>query len=235
MNMKTISWGKSKLVLLGSVLFLSSFFFGGQAKAVAPIQWSGAGDGINFSHADNWVGGVAPTASDTALVTTTGAIVIDTDTEVAKLAITSSFTGSVTLASGVSVTTTNELLLQGGSFIFGNTNTINVGGDFGVSSTVNMASGTLNLSGNFIATTTFSASAGTVNFNGAGKSISSPGSVNLTFPALNINGNTTLLYSVTTTGNITVASTKTFALGAFNLITNSSINNSGTISHAQEE
>ncbi|MCX6779638.1 MAG: hypothetical protein NT034_00455 [Candidatus Magasanikbacteria bacterium] len=232
MNTKVFLSSRTKMLLLGSVLFLSSMFFGGHANA-AFKSWNGAGDGVTFSSGANWTGGVAPTSADSVGITSSSnSISIDTNTTVVDLITGGTFTGSLTLASGVSVTTTGNLALNAGTFNLTNANnTINVGGIFGVSSTVNMSAGTFNLSGDMAATTTFNGgTGGTVNFNGASKTISGAGSV--TFATLNINGNTSLSMNVTSTGDITVAASKTFDLGSSNLHTAGAVNNSGTITQS---
>lgn len=224
MNISTTSWGKSKMVLLGSVLFLSSFFFGGQTSA-ATILWDGGGDGTTFSQGLNWAGDVTPGASDLAMITGAGNIVIDASTTLSNLGFNGGYSGTTTMASGVVVTTSAEFFMSNGTFVVGTNNTLNVGANLGVgaglfqvtggvvnvsgntsvTSTLLMSGGALNLAGNLSVVTggVFSGTAGTVTMSGS--SISVGGSGNTTFYNLNLTGSGTATFggSVTTT-NFTV-------------------------------
>ncbi len=223
MNNNAISWGKSKLVLLGSVLFLSSFFFGGQANA-AIIIWDGGGDGTTFSQGLNWGGDVTPGENDVAMITGAWNIVVDVSTTLQYLGFNGAYSGTTTMASGVIVTTSAEVFINNGTFVVGTNNTLNVGtnlgvgsglfqltggtinvsGDTNVTSTLQMTGGSLNLAGNLNIITggSFNGTGGTVTMTGASKVLGGAG--NTTFYNLIVSGTETLSSSVTSTNNLTV-------------------------------
>src|SRR3989339_4676 len=244
MNTNTSSWGKSKLVLLGSIMFLSSFFFGGQANA-AFCFWTATGtSAVNFSSTTVWkdAGGTtcdpsANTATFQGASSTTN-IDFDVSTTTQGIYIDSAYTGVISVSSSVTVTSTGAVFAQGGTagvFNVASGGTLVVNSDVNVSSTASfLVDGTLKVGGNLIVTSTLLSTSGTVTFTSStAQSISGPGSI--TFYVLNVTSGANTVTagsSVTSTGGITVASGNIFALGANNLVVSSSINNSGVITQS---
>ena len=113
MNMKTISWSKSKLVLLGSVLFLSSFFFSGQASA-ADCIWT-AGSAANYSSTTVWKladGTACDPAVNTVLfqgASSTANVTFDVSTTTQGITFDSAYTGQASISNGVTVTSTGSV------------------------------------------------------------------------------------------------------------------------------
>lgn len=240
MDMKTISWGKSKLVLFGSVLFFSSLFFGGQAKA-ADCIWT-AGAAANYSSTTVWKddAGIACNPATSTLLfrgaSSTANIIFDVSTTTQGITFDSAYTGTATVTSSVVVTTVGSVTAQGGAagaFTIAQSGQLIVGTNVNVSSTASFTvNGVLTLGGNLTVTSTLTSGVvGVVDFtfNGSGHTISGPG--NITFDDLHITGDNTVTLnsSVTTTGDLIVWAGNTFDLGTYNVVAGGNFTNNGTI------
>ncbi len=216
MNMKTITIGKSKLALLGTVLFLSSFFFGGQADAVGPVMWTGSSSNGLVSDMGNWS---APYDQTNSLLFTSTAdtIVFDASTTVAGIGLSQSFTGTVSFASGVEVTSTGNVTVTVGALNISTDNILNVGGNLGVSSTINMNGGAVNVAGNITVTSTLTTLGGTVKMTGASKTIGGPGSLTFSNLTFDTGASVSLTGNVTSTTYLTVNSGATLTASGYNI------------------
>lgn len=224
MNTKVSFLSRSKLLLLGSAFFAVSLFFGGQANA-AFCTWTASSSQL-ASNLNNWdSGGGTPCTTLTGNVLffnnskTNASAVFDVSTTTNKITLGASYSGTVSINSGVTVTTTGDVdqASSGSTFLVGGTLDMTGGtGDLKINGTAFNVTGTINLAGNLVVTTTLDQTAGTFTMSGTGKTISGPGTT-LNFYALNINGDTTLARSVSTTGNLTINSFQTLNLATYNL------------------
>ncbi len=232
MNTNVSFLSRSKLLLVGSALLLSSMFFGQQASA-AFCTWTASSSQL-ASTLTNWedtIGGVG--AACTTLTgkdlffngarTTTNAV-FDVSTTTAGISMDSTYTGTININSGVTLTGTGSFAQDAGTFQVGGTLAVV---DLRLGGTAFNATGTINVSGNVNVTTTLSQTVGTLTMSGLTKTISGPGSIN--FYNLTIADDTTLGSSVTTTNDLTVNSLRVFDLSTFNLNVGGSILSPGTL------
>ncbi|MFA6423895.1 MAG: hypothetical protein WCV83_01115, partial [Candidatus Magasanikbacteria bacterium] len=238
MNMETTSWSKSKLVLLGSVLFLSSLFFGGQAKAAATDCIWAAASAANYSSTTAWKQAngsacVIPTATSITFqgASSTADIIFDVSTTTPSITFDSAYTGNASIAASITVTSTGSVTVNGGTFVTAALSNFVTQLNLNVSSTGSFTiNGGLRVGGNLTVTSTFNSVTGVVEFTSSTvQTISGPG--NITFNELWITGegNTvTLASSVTTTGQLSIDINSTFNLGSSNLVAGDSILSSGT-------
>ena len=131
------------------------------------VTWTGmAGDG-KFSTPENWSDNVVPTSTDTVIFdgTSTGAVTIDTNVNVKGVSIAAGYTGTITQASGKTVTAYNWT--ESGGTLIGGDSAITIGSTFTLSNgTFTGGSGTINFYRFTLSGGAFTASAGTTTFSG---------------------------------------------------------------------
>lgn len=193
-----------------------------------PLVWNGAVNN-NFSNAGNWNGSVAPTANDAVeFLSGSSAVSIDVNSSVAGITLGSSFSGSVTLASGKTLDVGyNGITIASGTFT-GNSQAITSSGDLVISGgtfnssssaieikgSVILSGGTLNSStvplvvgGNWTKSGGTFAPSGAVTFNGFGGQVITSGGTDSTsdFLAINVNfGTVTIVSPIKVDGNFIV-------------------------------
>lgn len=170
----------------------------------ATRTWEGDNPGnSNWSTASNWAGNAVPGSGDIALFdgTAAGNCVINSNVSIAGMTITSTFPGSITQASGSTLTVgSTGVSIAGGAFVGGNT-TITINGPFSQSGGVfTSTSGNMNILRDFtISGGTFNHNNGTVTHTSYDKSMKI-GTAVLKNLVIDTGGN-----SLTTTGTVTIA------------------------------
>ena len=159
--------------VIRAVIFVAVFFAVFMPSApvnAAVIYWDGGGVGNNWSTVANWNGDVAPGSSDIASfdATSTKSATIDANINVAGIDIISGYTGTITQATGVTMTIGSSGYTQADGKFMGGDSTIDINGIGDFTQTGGEAtstSGTLYIPDDMIISGgTFDANSGTVLF-----------------------------------------------------------------------
>lgn len=191
------------------------------AAEAAVITWDGGGGAdTNWNTAANWSGDTIPGTADIATFdgTSTNNATINVNVDVAGIDINAGYTGTITQATGVTVTVgSNNFDISAGTFTGGNS-AIDVNGAFTVSGgTFTSTSGTLSVSGNFtVSSGSFGESTGTVTFDGGAATIDVATSETFNHLTLAADGTTK---TVADNDTLTVTGTLTLTDGRFNQTT----------------
>jgi len=216
-----------------------------QPAHAASITWDGGGADNNWSTAQNWSGDTLPGTADLAIFdgTSTTNATIDAAVDVGGIQIASGYTGTITQATGITLTVGAQHYSQADGVFSGGNSAIDLNGSWTLSGgTFTSTSGTLSVAGSFITSgaPTFNHNSGALIFDSGyaastsidanGVVFNSPVVINRNF---NNGSNTLTIFAGTT---IPLGSDPTFTLndtGQFglNLYTYKLINN-GTITVA---
>ena len=203
-------------VLFSVAPLLTWLALAGSPAHAAIITWDGGGATNNWSEAANWSTAV-PGSADIATFDGTSAkpATIDVSISVAGINITSAYSGTITQASGVTVTVgTSDYIQVGGTFTGGDS-TIDFNDAFTLSGgTFTATSGTINVDGNFTVsgTPTFTVGTNTLTLDGGAATI-------------DVNSSLTLYHlTINSTGTKTVAASDTLVVGGTLTLTNGSVN-----------
>ncbi|MGH3085950.1 MAG: hypothetical protein ACRDSJ_01365, partial [Rubrobacteraceae bacterium] len=155
-------------VLAMAVMALALAVFASPSWA-ATKTWDGGGDTNNWSEAANWSGDTVPTSADDVVFdgTSTKDAAIDTNIDVAGIQINSGYTGTITQAPGIAVTT-GTYTQSAGTFT-GSGGDMDINGNFNLSGgTFTASSNTTSFGGQFVlgADGTFNHNSGTVVWDG---------------------------------------------------------------------
>ncbi|PIP53552.1 hypothetical protein COX08_00345, partial [Candidatus Beckwithbacteria bacterium CG23_combo_of_CG06-09_8_20_14_all_34_8] len=190
----------------------------------------GAGDGNKWSCGANWSTNSVPTASDVATFggTSTKNATIDSAISITGITINSGYTGTITQAATITLTTSG--FNQDAGILIGGSQTIDINdGSFTVNSGGNFTStsGTLSVERNFTIDSgaTFSANNGSFLFDGSGSLDDS----SLACGSKDFSSSTFSFTKTSYDGNVVISSDCTFNLGNSAISTAGTITNNGTI------
>lgn len=210
----------------------------------AVITWNGAGDdgtcgggvgdGNKWSCGANWTGGVAPTSADVATfdATSTKNSTIDANISVSGIDINTGYTGTITQASGATVTVgSGNFDISAGSFVGGGSS-IDLNGTFIISGgSFTSTTGNLFIGSTFtISSGSFDPSVGTVVADGGAATWNIV--TTETFNNFTINKNTGTTLSTSSGDTYVVTGLLTLTDGAMNTSTGSNISTQGDIIQA---
>lgn len=213
---------------------LAFVMLSGTLASAAVVGWTGRGPNSKWSTARNWSGKKVPGKSDTATFSGkgTGNCTIDTDIDVAGIAINKDYTGTITQAPGKTVTVGASNFDQAAGTFNGGDSTIDIKGTFTLSGgSFTATSGTMSVMRDM------TVSGGTFGHNSGGITYyhNLHGTVDIGKTVLNdVVIDKADTYSITVTGTMDVDGSLTItSVGAINkAITKVSATNKGTIAVA---
>src|SRR6266705_4496023 len=188
------------------IIFLAVFLTLSHRVAALNRTWDGGGATNNWSEAANWSGDVVPGSGDVAVFdgTSTKDATIDPGYagSVAGIQINSGYTGTITHASGATLTVGGNGFVQSVGSFTGGINNIDINSGFTLNGgTFNAPSGTLSLSSDvtIAAAATFNPKGGTVAFVNGQVFLVLPASLTLNNITINKNNSTNVLFKSTST------------------------------------
>lgn len=211
-----------KLAFLGLFLFLCSFALT-QRTYAAVVTWTGSGATNNWSEAANWsTVTTIPTSADVATFDATSmkSVTVDASINVSGINIAAAYLGTITQASGVTITIGSGNYSQAGGTFLGGNSTIDLNGTFSLSGTgafTSTSSGfTVQSNWTDSATGYFTHNNGTVTFDGnpgGARTINVPGTE--TFYNLTLNDSGGWNDTISSGDTLVINNTLTMTQGGF--------------------